>query len=272
MATAMRTRLMAAALALALGPALAGCLGFGDSGEDETPPPETKLKPNVEQRKMRPMYGNMANTWQGGADAAAAAKASKGPLDKSPTAFPAPRTDLPSLPTAQGAGQGAVPAGAAGLPSLPGAGPAPGTIPRAPSSMTAAAAAPAPQPQPRRPAALPAGVNAAAEGAPILDVFRRDKIGPLVSRADDLYAERSAQLAMEYSQDGAARGWSNPETGTAGAVRPTRTFQQPDGGFCREFALSIEVRQKPGGETKGAADAAGRYACRQANGRWKFLP
>jgi len=289
MAAAKRSWLAAAGLALALGPGLSGCLGFGDSGEDETPPPQTKLQPNAVQRTPRPGYDSSATTWQSGAAAAAAAKAPKGPLDKSPTAFPAPRTDLPVLPTASGpTATGAAPAGTSAMPALPGA------IPQAPAGMTpgmtatamapmaapaatqataqAAAQAAAPAPQRRTPAPLPAAVNAAAEGAPILDVFRRGKIAPLVNRVDDVYAERSAQLAMEYSQDGAVRGWTNPETGTGGAIRPTRTFQQADGGYCREFALSIEVRQKPGAEAKGTADAAGRFACRLPNGRWKFLP
>jgi surface antigen len=263
---------LAAALVLALGPGLSACLGFGDSGEDETPPPETTLLPNETQRRPSQLYGGTANTWQGGAAAAAAAKAPKGPLDKSPVSFPAPRTDLPALPTAGGPpAAGAAPAASGAMPQLPGA------IPQAPASMAAAPAAaaapiPAAAPQRPRPAPLPAGINAAAEGASILDVFRRDKIAPLVSRADDLYAERSAQLAMEYSQDGAVRGWTNPESGTAGTIRPTRTFQQADGGYCREYALSIEVRLKPGAEPKGAAEAGGRYACRLANGRWKFLP
>jgi surface antigen len=116
-------------------------------------------------------------------------------------------------------------------------------------------------------------VNAAAEGAPILDAFRKEKnIAALITRVDDVYAERSAQLALEYTTDGGSRGWSNPDTGTTGTIRPTRTFQQADGTYCREYAHAIQVRQKSGGDVKAQAEAAGRFACRQPSARWKFLP
>ncbi|MGQ0675373.1 MAG: hypothetical protein ACT4N4_04710 [Rhodospirillales bacterium] len=246
-------QLRAAAPALALAALLGGCLGFGGGGgEDEPPPPKTSLMTGAaayDPRKAMPGEATQS-TWKTGQEAAEAAKALKKPLDKSPTAFPAPS--------------------AADLPSLPTAGPAAGAAPR--QGGQAAIAAPAAAPAPRRPDPLPAGVNAAAEGVSILDVFRKDKSVILISRADDLYAERSAQLALEYTQDGKGRGWINPETGTTGTFTPTRTFQLADGAYCREYAHEVQLRQKVGGDVKSQVQATGRFACRQQTGRWKFLP
>ncbi len=273
------------ALTLALGPALAACLGFGGGDGEDAPPPTSPLMTGAASKKPTDALPGQARptTWTDAALANQAAKVSKGPLDKSPTAFPAPTAaDIPRLPGA-GPAPGATPqpASATGLPTLPGAGqaipmaPPPGTSAAAPAPAARAqiAAAPAPAPAARKIDPLPAGVNAAADGQPILDVFRKDKdkVGTIISRADDLYAERSAQLALEYTQDGGVRGWTNPETGTTGTIRPTRTFQQADGGYCREYGIAIRVRQKSD-DVKAQAETGGRFACRQPSGRWKFLP
>lgn len=299
----LRKSLRTMALVLAVGPALGACLGFGgDDGEEAPPPPSTSLMTGSASKNQRQALPGQAKptTWNDAMAAQAAANAPKGPLDKSPTAFPAPaQADLPQLPGLAPPGQ----AQGQALPMLPGAvpqAPLPGQPlgqPQAqakvqppgqptgqptaqstgqptgqPTAQPAAqlAAAPAQPAQPKI-APLPAGVRISAESAPILDVFRREKFGQLLSRADDLYAERSAQLALEYTQDGGARGWINPETGTTGTIRPTRTFQQADGNYCREFAQDIQIRQKSA-DVKAQSQAQGRFACRLASGRWKFAP
>ena len=83
-------------------------------------------------------------------------------------------------------------------------------------------------------------------------------------------AERSGQLALEYANDGSRRPWSNPETGTTGTITPTKTFQSKDGAYCREYDQTIQIRQRGSKDIKGQGSANG-VACRQANGRWKFL-
>lgn len=158
------------------------------------------------------------------------------PVDKTPvTAFyQPPPTDLPKLPGAGG-------------------------------TQTASAAAKPPEPLP-----LPAGIDIAAAGVSILDVFRKDnKIAALVTRVDDVYADRSAQVALEYAQDRTPRPWTNPDTGTAGTITPTKTYAK-DGTYCREFAQTIELHQK--GDVKATAQTPSQVACRQSTGRWKFLP
>ena len=113
--------------------------------------------------------------------------------------------------------------------------------------------------------------NTEAAGAAMLDVFRRNPVGKTLDQIDDVYAERSAQLALEYDKDGVARAWTNPETGTAGAVKPVKTFKQAET-WCREFEQTLQVRERGDKDVKGTADAKGQVACRQADGKWKFLP
>lgn len=148
--------------------------------------------------------------------------------------------------------------------------PTPGELPKLPGAGGAqTASAPA---KPAEPLPLPAGIDPAAQGVPILDVFRKDgKLAQFLTRVDDVYAERSAQLALEYTRDRAQRPWTNPDTGSSGTVGPTKTYVK-DGAYCREYALTVEARQNGSADVKGAAQTAGQIACRQANGRWKFLP
>jgi surface antigen len=109
--------------------------------------------------------------------------------------------------------------------------------------------------------------------AAMLDVFRRQLgAGKTLDKADDVYAERSAQLALEYATDGSRRPWTNPETGTTGTVTPTTTYQDKDGTYCRKYDQTIQIRQRGSKDIKGQAEAKGGVACRQASGRWKFMP
>lgn len=119
--------------------------------------------------------------------------------------------------------------------------------------------------------AAPEQPAADAKGVAMLDVFRRNPVGKELDQVDDVYAERSAQLALEYDKDGVPRGWTNPETGTTGAVKPVRTFKQAET-WCREFEQTLQVRERGSKDVKGAADAKGQIACRQPDGKWKFLP
>jgi surface antigen len=107
----------------------------------------------------------------------------------------------------------------------------------------------------------------------MLDVFRRQLgAGKTLDKADDVYAERSAQLALEYATDGSRRPWTNPETGTTGTVTPTSTYQDKDGTYCRRYDQTIQIRQRGSKEIKGQGEAKGGVACRQPSGRWKFMP
>ena len=140
-----------------------------------------------------------------------------------------------------------------GVPGLPTAGQA-GAAPAAAAGAAQAAAAPAPD----------------APEVALLDVFRAQMgAAKALSRSDDVYAERSAQLALEYDRDGTPRPWTNPESGTNGTVTPTRTYQQ-DRTYCREFSQTIQIRERGSKDIKGQGEAKAGVACRLPDGKWKF--
>jgi surface antigen len=120
-------------------------------------------------------------------------------------------------------------------------------------------------------ATIDSATDLSVDGVPMLEVFRKNPVGKELDRVDDVYAERSAQLALEYDQDGVARGWTNPETGTTGAVKPVRTFKRTET-YCREYEQTLQVRERGSKDVKAQAEAKGQVACREPDGKWKFLP
>ncbi|GAB4256144.1 MAG: RT0821/Lpp0805 family surface protein [Deferrisomatales bacterium] len=85
------------------------------------------------------------------------------------------------------------------------------------------------------------------------------EVGRSVDRTDELLAAR----ALEHNRTGQRSRWKNPDTGRVVAVTPTRTFQRPDGEYCREYQTEVWVgREKQ--EAYGTA-------CRQPDGSWKIL-
>ncbi len=69
--------------------------------------------------------------------------------------------------------------------------------------------------------------------------------------------------AMESAPTGQAVSWTSPSSGTNVQVSATRTFQQADGTYCREFTQSIMNKDQPS-TTKGTA-------CRQSDGSWQII-
>ena len=89
------------------------------------------------------------------------------------------------------------------------------------------------------------------------------ELGKSLDAADQAYMQRSTQNSLEYSKTGVSSSWSNPDSGNAGTITPTETYQTKNGQFCREYKQSILIDGKE--ET-----AIGR-ACRQAGGQWKIV-
>lgn len=89
------------------------------------------------------------------------------------------------------------------------------------------------------------------------------EIGRGLDEVDKMRMERTTQAALEHTETGATSTWRNPDSGNAGTVTPTRTYQSTDGTYCREYQQTIEV----GGRTQ---DAYGT-ACRQPDGSWKIV-
>ncbi len=67
--------------------------------------------------------------------------------------------------------------------------------------------------------------------------------------------------AMDNGMIGQVVTWTNPSGGTVVRVSPTRTFQQENSTYCREFTQSI-----------GDKDPAIRgTACRGSDGSWQIV-
>ena len=74
----------------------------------------------------------------------------------------------------------------------------------------------------------------------------------------------SAKLAMNDTRDGELYNWTNPSTGVAGTIKPTRTYYAGENIYCRDFEAKIAVNQDIG-------EASSR-ACRVAGGPWFLEP
>ncbi len=103
-------------------------------------------------------------------------------------------------------------------------------------------------------------VIATAAGA-IAGALIGSHIGKGLDERDQLAMRKATVNALEYSKSNSITNWSNPDSGNAGNVTPTRTFQMADGTYCREYTSKIEVA--------GSSETAYGTACRQADGSWK---
>jgi surface antigen len=114
------------------------------------------------------------------------------------------------------------------------------------------------------------GLIAAAAGASPAGIVGGVLIGGLVGGAvgnaldqkDKEMAQQAAQRAFENSRSGESSGWQNPDSGNSGSITPTRTYQAPSGGYCREYEQDIVV----GGKNEKTYGTA----CRQADGSWQI--
>ena len=89
------------------------------------------------------------------------------------------------------------------------------------------------------------------------------EIGKSLDRADQLAMQHETQNTLETAPSGTTNTWHNPDSGNSGTVTPTKTYQQGDGTYCREFQQTVTV----GGKTQ---DAFGT-ACRQPDGSWQIV-
>lgn len=96
----------------------------------------------------------------------------------------------------------------------------------------------------------------------LLGALLGNEVGKSLDKADELYAQRSYNTALEKSPTGHTTSWVNPDSGNSGTYTPVKTYQTDNGQYCREFQQTITV----GGRTE---DAYGT-ACRQPDGSWKI--
>jgi surface antigen len=69
----------------------------------------------------------------------------------------------------------------------------------------------------------------------------------------------STKLAMDNISDGQVYSWTNPDTGVAGTIKPTRSYYVEKGRLCRDFDASIAADHRVG-RTKGRACKIGADA------------
>ncbi|MCP5152237.1 MAG: glycine zipper 2TM domain-containing protein [Ectothiorhodospiraceae bacterium] len=89
------------------------------------------------------------------------------------------------------------------------------------------------------------------------------EVGRTMDDVDRMKHAQAANSAFESAPTGTSSTWNNPDTGHYGSVTPTRTYQQTDGTYCREFTQTIDV----GGRTEQGYGTA----CRQDDGSWKIV-
>ena len=88
-------------------------------------------------------------------------------------------------------------------------------------------------------------------------------IGQSLSCQEQQRHGATAQNALEYERTGTTASWNNPDSGNAGTITPTRTYQRSDGQYCREFTQTISV--------EGDLEEARGTACRQEDGTWRII-
>ncbi|MFT5132092.1 MAG: surface antigen [Gammaproteobacteria bacterium] len=106
------------------------------------------------------------------------------------------------------------------------------------------------------------GNTVAIAGGVLAGGFIGNKIGKNLDCADQDYHYDTTQSALEYKKSGGSAGWSNPDSGHAGSIIPTRTYIAADGRPCREFTQTVYV--------DGYEETLNNTACRGHDGIWEI--
>ena len=106
------------------------------------------------------------------------------------------------------------------------------------------------------------GQLAAVAAGTLLGAFIGNDIGASLDKADQLYAEKTAQESLESAPTGETSSWANPDNGHQGTFTPTDTYYADDYTPCREYQQTVTI----GGKTETAYGTA----CRDANGDWRI--
>ncbi len=97
----------------------------------------------------------------------------------------------------------------------------------------------------------------------LLGAYVGSEAGQSLDRADKIAAAHTAQEALEYQPAGKSSKWVNPDNNHSGTITPTKTYQEANGTYCREYQQTVTV----GGKTQQAYGTA----CRQPDGTWKIV-
>ncbi|MBI5165003.1 MAG: glycine zipper 2TM domain-containing protein [Magnetospirillum sp.] len=97
----------------------------------------------------------------------------------------------------------------------------------------------------------------------LLGAFLGSEVGKSLDKADQGYAQKAGDRALESSPAGHTVAWTNPDSGHSGTVTPTRTYEAAPGQFCRDYETTVMI--------DGRSERALGTACRQPDGSWKVV-
>ena len=92
--------------------------------------------------------------------------------------------------------------------------------------------------------------------------FKRSTIASL-TEADVEIMYQALQDSLETEPSGTTRTWQNSDSGNAGSITPTQTYQRDDQTYCREFTQTLTI----GSRTEEAYGTA----CREPDGTWDIV-
>ena len=107
------------------------------------------------------------------------------------------------------------------------------------------------------------GQLAATAVGTLVGVYLGSEVGKSLDKADKLYAQQTAQTALETNRLGQTSSWRNPDSGHGGSITPTRTYQTARGESCREYQQTVTIA--------GKTETAYGRACRDADGTWRLM-
>ena len=112
--------------------------------------------------------------------------------------------------------------------------------------------------------AAAAGANPAAIAASVIGgLLLGGLVGNLLDERDKRLQGEAAQRALETAPTGQSVGWKNPDTGHSGTVTPTKTVQNANGTYCRDYKATVDI--------EGKQEKATGRACRQSDGTWRIV-
>ncbi len=107
------------------------------------------------------------------------------------------------------------------------------------------------------------GKTAAIIGGTLAGAALGGYMGSYMDRMDQM-DKRNLNQTLETKPTGQTTQWKNPDTETAYAVTPTKTYQMPETErYCREYTTEVMI----GGEVEKAYGTA----CRRDDGAWEII-
>src|SRR5215471_17842079 len=88
--------------------------------------------------------------------------------------------------------------------------------------------------------AAAAGGNPAAIAASVIGgLLVGGLIGNLLDERDKKLQAEAAAKALETAPSGQSVAWKNPDNGHSGTVTPTKTVQDANGSYCRDYKATV---------------------------------